>query len=189
MEPAPINDESEFNVSQSLTKNKGTDNLVQRVMSMSLSRVIIINAKCIGAVKNITPEEAYDLARLKRHACLYTTEAIQSSLDDTAASLSKILYGDEYGPLIEVACLRLDIANHIASGLVIVKSKETDSPLITYAMTHRLHKRQSCMTVLIKLALSALKMNGYNSCSVVVNERNAAAVSFFTSCGFQFAEE
>jgi hypothetical protein len=156
-------------------------------MSMNLSRVKIIHDKSIMAIQQITSDQPYDLARLQKHALMYTSEEQEGSVDDSASVLSKVLYGDTFGPMIEEACLRLIIADHpFASALVVVKEKETELPLIAFAMTHRLHKRQGCMTVVLKVALSILKMKGFDVISVIVNQNNIPAVEFFKSVGFDF---
>ena len=96
-----------------------------------------------------------------------------------------MLYGDEYGPLIEEGCLRLDIDDMPVAGLVIVFEKETQMPLITYAMTSRLNKRNGCISLLMRLAFSAMKMNGFNECDVCIDEQNIPAMALFKSFGFE----
>ncbi|CAM9339327.1 unnamed protein product, partial [Ectocarpus fasciculatus] len=137
----------------------------------------------------VTADDLYTLARLKRSALRYTAEDDAMNTDDVAAALSPMLYGDESGPLLPEGSLKLEIEDHVAAAMVVVLERETEMPLITYTMTNRLHKRNGCMSVVMRLALSALKMSGHNACAVVVNENSEAAVGFFESFGFEFVSQ
>ena len=155
-------------------------------MEMNFSRVKIVHSQSIKAIQRVTSDDLYTLARLKRSAFRYTSEEEAMNTDDVAAALSSMLYGDEFGPLIPEGSLKLEIDDHVAAAMVVVLERETEIPLITYAMTHRLHKRNGCMSVVMRLALSALKMGGHDLCAVVVNEDSDAAVGFFESFDFKF---
>lgn len=160
-----------------------------RRMYMDFSRVKIVRSEAIAAVKAITAEDVYTLARLQKQSLKYTVDEDNNSVDDIASALNPMLYGDLLGNLVPEGCMCLEMAGHVAAALIIVLEAETNAPRISFAMTHRLHKRNGCMGLLMRLAFSKLKMLGYNSCAVVLNVNNEPVRKYFENFGFSLANE
>jgi hypothetical protein len=136
--------------------------------------------------RTATKEDIPFLGQLMYNAYVGTIDYEGETLEEAVNEIAGLLDG-KYGPFLSECSFVVTDKDCLASAVLVTWFKETEMPLIAFAMTDPRFTNRGMSTFLLKMSINALVDQGYKQAFLVFTNGNHAIEKIVRKIGFEAA--